>query len=59
MDVSRLAKEVDSVCAKFETSFKRMAALLTELKLDKIEKLEKNHPKLKTILGIICCPVVY
>ena len=49
----RLAKELDAVSADMEKSFKVLAECMTELKMDKVEKLDPKNMKLVAFLGLL------
>jgi len=49
----RLANELDAVSSNMEKSFKVLAECMTELKMDKVEKLEPQNVKLVAFLGLL------
>ncbi|CAL1166498.1 unnamed protein product [Cladocopium goreaui] len=48
-----LANELDAVSSNMEKSFKVLAECMTELKMDKVEKLEPQNVKLVALVGKI------
>ena len=47
----RLVGKLEACMAKLEESFQKFAGHMTEFKMDEMQKLKKNDPKLIAFLG--------